>query len=83
MHGFICLDRGVENSLRELSPREAAHPVFNALISTRENRNLIVRFGRFAERILSAVKVWGLTSHEVPDSTEKMMEVLVSEDNDP
>lgn len=81
--GVILLQRGAENKLYTLSPREAVIPLYTKLIQTTLNTELLILAGKLEERLLNSVPVWRLVTNEVPDSTKLLLEAVFSHTSAP
>ena len=76
LEGIVCLRRGEENSLSILSSRQAAIPVFSAMIHNGSSEEKIHQVAAFETELLKRVPVWMLTNKGVPDSTELLYREL-------
>ena len=72
--GIILLRRGEENRLCALSPKEAAIPFYTKLLQSAWDEALLVRAAGFATAALERVPIWQLSTHQVPASTELLLE---------
>ena len=74
--GLILLERGDENRLCTLSPREAALAIYSQIIQTCVTAEGIRKAAELATRLLNAVPIWKLTTHQVPDSTKLLLDTV-------
>ena len=74
--GLILLERGDENRLVMLKPREAAVPVYTQVIQTTASETRIRQAADLVTRILRAVSVFRLTTFRAPDSTELLLDTV-------
>ena len=72
--GLILLERGDENRLTALSPREAAIRTYAQVIQLCDNPAKIRKAAELTTRLLNSVPIWQLTSFQVPASTELLLE---------
>lgn len=74
--GLILLERGAENKLTALNPREAVLTTYPHFIQTYWDPEKVKKSASMETRLLTAVPIWKLTSFQVPDST-KLLEAAV------
>ena len=74
--GMILLQRGEQNRVEPLRPAVAALPVFQYLIQTFREEKTILAAAQLVDRLLRTVPVWCMQTHEVPASTELLLETL-------
>ncbi len=72
--GLILLERGDENRLAALSPREAAIRTYAQLIQLCSDSAKIKKAAELTTRLLNSVPIWQLTTFQVPDSTKLLLE---------
>ena len=72
--GVILLERGDENRIESLSPKEAAIPVYVQVIQNAVEAEKIHKSTALITRLLKNVPIWRLTTHQVPDSTRLLLE---------
>lgn len=78
--GVILLDRGPENQLASLTPREAAARAFSQFIHSGKDEQTVRLLAQMAEAMLQAAPIWRLTSDQVPDSTKLLLQTVFPED---
>ena len=76
--GLILLQRGDENRLTALSPREAAIPTYAQVIQTCKDPEKIRKAADLITCLVNAVPIWQLTTHQVPASTHLLLESVFS-----
>ena len=72
----ILLERGAENRIAPLQIRDAVVPMYTHFIHTGWEPENIQRVAELESKMLSAVPLWKLSSHDVPNSTMMMLESL-------
>lgn len=75
--GTVLLKRTGQNLLERMSARQAAAPIYNALIQTRKSADLIHRFAGFASAMIQAAPVWFLQSREATESAPLLYEAII------
>ena len=73
----ILLERGAENKLQRLSVRQAAAPVFAALLQTADSESSIRKVAAFESELLQRVPVWQMVNAGVPDSSRILYESVM------
>ena len=76
--GLILLERGDENRICALSPREAAIPSFQQAFQSYSRPDVVRTTAKMVTKLLQFVPIWKLTTHEVPDSTRLLLETVFS-----
>ena len=74
--GLILLRRGEKNALELMSPREAVIPSYSQIFQTAKTAETIRRAAALLTRMLESVPIWRLTTHQVPDSTQLLLEAV-------
>ena len=74
--GIIFLERGGSNQLFSVSPKEIALPFFQQIIQSAKDAEMIRLAAAYETRLLNAVPLWKLVSHEVPDSTRLLLQTV-------
>ncbi|MBR6119347.1 MAG: hypothetical protein IKQ04_03395 [Oscillospiraceae bacterium] len=67
--GVILLQRGEENDLRPLRPREAAVRLYTQVIQNCADPDKMRKAAELIDRLLNSVPLWQLSTNRVPDST--------------
>ena len=76
--GTILLHRSDHNELKALKPAACIPQIYNALIQTREEDEIIRRFARFCTALIRSAPVWQLDSREAIESVPLLLENLFS-----
>lgn len=76
--GLILLQRGEENRIATLPPREAAIRTYAQVIQTCTDPEKIKKAASLTTTLLNSVPIWQLTSFQVPDSTKLLLETVFS-----
>ena len=71
--GVILLERGEENALELLKPREAGIPAYLQIIHANRDTDILKKTAALATALAETVPVWKLTTHQVPDSTKLLL----------
>lgn len=71
--GLILLERGEENRLYSMTERDASLFVYAQMIQTSVNPENIKRAAELTTRLLAAVPIWKLITHDVPASTKLLL----------
>ena len=74
--GIILLVRGERNEIMPLSERQAIVPLYKALIHTGWDTEKIIKAAKLEEKLLQNGNIWLLTSREVPQSTELLLNAV-------
>ncbi len=74
--GVILLQRGEENALAALSPREAALRAYAQVIQACADSEKMRKAADLTTKLLNSVPIWQLTSYQVPDSTKLLLETV-------
>ncbi len=77
--GIIFLQRGEENAVAPITPREAAVFGFYGVLQTADSVERIELAARCVDSLLRAVPLWRLTSYMVPDSTHLLYDAVFAE----
>ena len=75
---LILLERGEENQIAPLTIRDAVVPMYTHFIHTGWEPENIQQVAAMESKLLSAVSLWKLTTHDVPNSTKMLLERLFS-----
>lgn len=78
--GIILLRRGEQNSVKPVTKKSAALPVFQSIIQTALTEDGIRNAAACADAILSRVPVWEFVNEDVPKSTELLYETVLRDD---
>ena len=78
--GIICLRRGKENEVNRMRERDAALPVYCAVIHNGASEAMIRTAAALTERLLQCAGAWLLVSRDVPDSTRLLYERVFSQE---
>ena len=76
--GLVLLERGAENRLETLTPQEAALPFYLDVIHSSWQPDNIRRVCANVTRLLRAVPPWRLVTHQVPASTQLLLDHIFS-----
>lgn len=79
LRGVILLERGAENRLVSLTPKEAAVTLYPAFLQLAVFAEKMQRIAALETDILQSTPCWKLTSCEVPDSTRLLLEQIFPE----
>ena len=74
--GLILLERGEENRLHSIPEREAAIPMYTCFIHTGISEAGVRKIAELETKLLRAVPIWRLTTHQVPDSTKLLLDAV-------
>lgn len=77
--GIILLERGTENWIRRIPPKEAAYPVFLQFLYLPKDAWSVDKVCRFEEKMITKVPVWKLTNTGTPASARLTHDHLISE----
>ena len=78
--GLILLERGEENNLTRLSPKEAGISTFLRFIHTNRSADTVQTIAKMTTDLLRSVPCWKLTTYQVPDSTRLLLNTVFSEE---
>ena len=76
--GLILLQRGEENRIVPMKPREAAIQAYSQAVQTNLREDVVHRVALMVEQMLKLVPIWQLTTFQVPDSTELLLRTVFS-----
>lgn len=77
--GIILLKRGEQNSVRPMTKKAAAIPVFQSVIQTALTEDGIRKAAACTDAVLSRVPVWEFVNENIPKSTELLYETVLRE----
>ena len=76
--GVILLQRGEENRIEVLRPRQAALRAYAQVLQTCTNPKTMEKAAELLTKLLNSVPIWQLTSFQVPDSTKLLLNTVFS-----
>lgn len=77
--GVILLQRGEENLCEEMDLQKAGLRFYASFIQNYDSPEVIKKIAELETRLLKTVPFWRLVSHDVPESTRMLLNVVFSE----
>ena len=73
------MERGQENSISEISPKNAALRMYSYVIQSSWEEKKIKMAAGMVERLLKSICLWRLVSNQVPESTKLLLDTVFSD----